>query len=149
MNRLFWAGFVAAIVLLFAIPEDAWAGSIRFSCNVYATNQVDPIAFSLHQHRQIGNTSTSNTSTGDSLFNNKSTSCEKVVATNTSPLTSASWFPAEQNEPVPNAILYYRAPGNQALVENFTRGQQLLGKLTPGNSYQEVWYDCGSSPGNA
>ena len=44
-------------------------------CEIYATNRVDPIAFSEHLHHQFGNKSTTNSSTGTSLFNNTSTSC--------------------------------------------------------------------------
>ncbi len=42
-------------------PERADAEPrIKVSCDVYATNRVDPIADSEHLHRQIGNTSLTN-----------------------------------------------------------------------------------------
>jgi hypothetical protein len=41
---------------------------IKVNCQVYATNYVDPIAFAHHLHHQIGNTSTTNESTGKSLL---------------------------------------------------------------------------------
>jgi hypothetical protein len=55
-------------VLLFAAPADA-EPRIKVSCEVYATNYVDPIAFTDHLHRHFGNTTTTNTSTGASLLN--------------------------------------------------------------------------------
>ena len=50
---------------------------IKVHCDVYAENYVDPKAFASHLHRQIGNTSTTNSSTDDGLFNNRSTSCDE------------------------------------------------------------------------
>ena len=93
---------------------------IKVHCEVYATNYVDPIAFSDHLHHQIGNTSTTNTSTGTSLFNNRSTSC------NESWFTSAGWFPVERNESVKDVNVYYRAPGDQRTIKAIPTGLQLL-----------------------
>jgi hypothetical protein len=93
---------------------------IKAQCEVYATNRVDPIASSDHLHRQIGNTSTTNKSTGKSLFNNRRTSC------NESWFTSAGWFPVERNESVKGVNIYYRAPGNQKTIKAIPKGLQLL-----------------------
>jgi hypothetical protein len=65
------------IVLLFAAPADAEPRIKVSGCVIYATNYVDPIAFTDHLHHHFGNTSTTNQSTGDSLFDNKSTSCNE------------------------------------------------------------------------
>ncbi len=89
-------------------------------CKVYDTNQVDPIAHQEHQHRQFGNTSTTNRSTGESLFNNKDVSCK------TKWFTSAAWFLAERGESVSGISTYYRAPGNQREVKPIPKGLQIL-----------------------
>jgi hypothetical protein len=94
---------------------------IKVGCKVYATNQVDPIAGAQHLHRQIGNTSTTNRSTGESLLNSPRTSC------NQSWLTSAGWFPEERNESVSRVAIYYRAPGDQRQIRDIPTGLQLLG----------------------
>ncbi len=99
-------------------------------CKVYATNQVDSIAGADHLHNQFGNTSTTDDSSGESLFANKETSCA------TDWFTSAAWFPVERGEPVSGISTYYRAPGNQP-VEEIPQGLQLLG--------EEVMYNCTSS----
>ena len=93
---------------------------IKVNCEVYATNYVDPIALSSHLHHQIGNTSTTNNSTGQSLFNNRGTSCNEGW------LTSAGWFPVERNESVKGVNVYYRAPGDQAKIRAIPEGLQLL-----------------------
>lgn len=124
------------VVLLAALAaRSAEAQSIRASCNIYATNQVDPIAFAQHLHRQFGNTSTTNESTGESLYASKATSCTKAPW-----LTNAAWVPVERYESVPNVIVYYRAPGDQTKVVDMPRGLQLLGNKT--------LYNCGASPGD-
>ena len=95
--RVWRVGAVLLLVLLLAVLLATRADAqpqIKVSCNVYATNRVDPIALSKHLHHQIGNTSTTNASTGDSLFNNTGTSCNMPW------LTSAGWFPVEMDEPV-------------------------------------------------
>jgi uncharacterized protein DUF1996 len=107
------------MVLLFAAPADAQP-RIKVNCKVYATNYVDPIAHTDHLHHQIGNTSTTNSSTGESLFNNPRTSC------NESWFTSAGWFPVERNEPVQGVNVYYRAPGDQKTIKAIPTGLQLL-----------------------
>jgi hypothetical protein len=81
---------------------------------------VDPIAFSRHLHYQFGNTSTTNTSTGTSLFNNRTTSCFD------SWFTSAGWFPVERYEPVSRVAVYYRGPGDQRQIKAIPTGLQLL-----------------------
>ena len=58
---------------------------IKVNCDVYATKRVDPIALSPHLHHQIGNTSTTNRSTGDSLFKDRGTPCDEGW------FTSAGW----------------------------------------------------------
>ena len=45
------------IVLLFAAPADAEPRIKVSGCKVYATHQVDPIAFTDHLHRHFGNRS--------------------------------------------------------------------------------------------
>ncbi len=105
---------------------------IKVNCEVYATNYVDPIAFSDHLHHQIGNTSTTNKSTGESLFNNRSTSC------NESWFTSAGWFPVERNETVKGVNVYYRAPGDQRTIKAIPTGLQLLAT--------EQKYSCNEGP---
>jgi hypothetical protein len=94
---------------------------IKVHCDVYATNYVDPIASSPHLHQQIGNTSTTNRSTGESLLNNRGTSC------NQSWFTSAGWFPVERSESVSGVNVYYKAPGDQTKIRAIPKGLQLLG----------------------
>jgi len=103
---------------------------IKVNCEVYATNYVDPIAHTDHLHHQIGNTSTTNSSTGNSLFNNRSTSCNEGW------FTSAGWFPVERNESVKGVNVYYRAPGDQRTIKAIPTGLQLLA------TDQE--YNCGT-----
>ena len=124
---------LAAVLLLgpFAARADAQP-RIKVNCEVYATNRVDPIAFSTHLHHQIGNTSTTNSSTGASLFNNRRTSC------NESWFTSAGWFPVERYEPVKGVNVYYRAPGDQKTIKAIPEGLQLLAT--------EQKYNCGQDP---
>jgi hypothetical protein len=120
-----------AAVLLGPLAARADAQQIKVHCEVYATNYVDPIAFSDHLHHQIGNTSTTNTSTGTSLFNNRSTSC------NESWFTSAGWFPVERYEPVTGVNIYYRALGDQRTIKAIPTGLQLLAT--------EQKYSCGGN----
>lgn len=107
-------------VLMFAAPADAQP-RIKVNCKVYDTNRVDPIAFSEHLHRQIGNTSTTNRSTGESLLNNRSTSCDMGW------FTTAGWFPVERDESVSGVNVYYTAPGDQTEIADVPKGLQLLG----------------------
>lgn len=53
-------------------------------CQVYDTKHVDPIAHTLHLHHHFGNTST-NSSTRDSLFKKRRTSCDQDHVTVASP----------------------------------------------------------------
>ena len=89
-------------------------------CRIYDTNRVDPIAFSAHLHHQFGNTSTTNSSTGLSLFGNTDTSCASDW------FTSEGWFPVERYEPVRRITVYYRAPGDQTEIRRIPKGLQLL-----------------------
>jgi hypothetical protein len=112
---------LASVLLgLLAGPADA-KPQIKVNCKVYATNHVDPIAFSDHLHHQIGNTSTTNKSTANSLLNNRSTSCDKAW------FTTAGWFPVERYESVSGVNVYYRAPGDQTEIKAIPKGLQLLG----------------------
>ena len=58
---------IVALLAALMLTQKAEADSIRVSCNIYATNQYDPIGHAHHQHRQFGNTSLTNDSTGKSL----------------------------------------------------------------------------------
>ena len=137
---LFWR--VGAALLLAAVLLGLLAGradarpQIKVHCEVYATNHVDPIAFSDHLHNQIGNTSTTNKSTGTSLLNNRSTSCDKDW------FTTAGWFPVERYESVSGVNVYYRSPGDPTKIANVPKGLQLLG-----TSKQYVCDDDGSGDG--
>ena len=113
---------------------------IKVNCDVYATNRVDPIALSKHLHHQIGNTSTTNASTGQSLFNNTSTSCDKGW------FTSAGWFPVERNESVKGVNVYYRAHGDQAKIRAIPQGLQLLAKEQSGSDVSGTEYNCNNGP---
>ena len=111
-----------ALIALAIMPSVANAQpQIKVNCDVYATNQVDPIAFSEHLHHQIGNTSTTNKSTGESLEATLSTSCDMPW------FTTAGWFPVERYEPVRAVNVYYRAPGDQTKIKAIPTGLQLLG----------------------
>jgi hypothetical protein len=123
-TRVWSVGAVSLLVLLLAVllaarPADAQP-RIKVNCKVYATNYVDPIAGTTHLHNQIGNTSTTNSSTGNSLSSNLGTSC------NQSWFTTAGWFPVERNEPVKGVNVYYRAPGDQKTIKAIPTGLQLL-----------------------
>ena len=132
-GALLLAVVFAAVLLLgpFAGRADAQP-RIKVNCEVYATNYVDPIAHTDHLHHQIGNTSTTNSSTGNSLLNNRSTSC------NQSWFTSAGWFPVERDEPVKGVNVYYRAPGDQKTIKAIPTGLQLLAT--------EQKYTCNDGP---
>ena len=112
---------IGALAFYLVLASPANAAQIKVHCEVYATNYVDPIAFSDHLHHQIGNTSTTNTSTANSLLNNRSTSCD------TEWFTTAGWFPVERYESVSGVNVYYRAPGDQTKIANIPKGLQLLG----------------------
>jgi Domain of unknown function (DUF1996) len=133
----FWRiGGVFLLVLLLAVLLAARADAeprIKVDCTIYATNRVDPIAFSRHLHHQIGNTSTTNASTGSTLFNSRSTSCD------VSWFTAAGWFPVERNEPVRRVSVYYRAPGDQRQIRAIPTGLQILAL--------DQQYRCNTGPG--
>jgi hypothetical protein len=119
-DALLLAVLLAAVLLgPLAARADAQP-QIKVNCKVYATNYVDPIALASHLHHQIGNTSTTNLSTGNSLLNNRSTSCNEAW------LTSAGWFPVERYESVKGVNVYYRAPGDQTKIKAIPTGLQLL-----------------------
>ena len=135
-------GTVLLLVLLLAVLLAARADAkpqIKVNCDVYAENYVDPIAFASHLHRQIGNTSTTNSSTGDSLFNNPSTSCDE------SWFTSAGWFPVERNESVKGVNVYYRAPGDPTKIKAIPKGLQLLATKQSAN-VSGAKYNCNEGP---
>jgi Domain of unknown function (DUF1996) len=123
---------VVLLVVLCAAPADAQPRIKVSGCTIYATNYVDPIAFTDHLHHQFGNTSTTNMSTGQSLFNNRTTSCNEAW------FTSAGWFPVERGEPIFKVAVYYRAPGDQTKVRAIPTGLQLLA------TDQE--YNCNEGP---
>jgi len=93
--------FIIALLATLVLTQEAEADSIRVACDIYATNQFDPIGNATHLHRQFGNTSLTNASTGNSLYQNKRTSCEAGGKW----WTNAGWSPVERNEAVPNAIV--------------------------------------------
>ena len=134
----FWrVGCVLLLVLLLAVLLAARADAeprIKVSgCKVYDSNHVDSIAFSDHLHHHFGNTSTTNESTGRSLFKNKSTTCNEDW------FTSAAWFPVEKDEPVSRIGVYYRAPGDQTQVKRIPQGLKLIGT--------SQMYRCDTGPG--
>jgi hypothetical protein len=114
-------------VLLAARPADA-STRILIRCTVYATNTVDPIAFSQHLHNQFGNTTTANSSTGVSLKAANSTSCDKPW------FTSAGWFPVARDAggrvvplaPRNQVIVYYRNPGGAADLQPIPTGLGII-----------------------
>ena len=131
---------LAAVLLgLLAGRADAQP-QIKVHCEVYATNYVDPIALSDHLHRQIGNTSTTNRSTGDSLFNDRGTSCNEGW------FTSAGWFPVERDESVSGVNVYYRAPGDQTKIKAIPKGLQLLATRQSGSLVSGIKYNCNAGP---
>ena len=118
------------LAALFAARADA-EPRIKVDCRTYDTNRVDPIASSAHLHHQFGNTSTTNSSTGDTLFDSKTTSCDMDW------FTTAGWFPVERYEAVKAVHVYYRAPGDQTKIRPIPKGLQLLGTATT--------YRCGTT----
>ena len=136
-------GGVLLLVILLAVLLASRADAqpqIKVNCKVYATNYVDPIALASHLHHQIGNTSTTNSSTGQSLFNNRSTSCNEGW------LTSAGWFPVERNESVKGVNVYYRAPGDQRTIKAIPTGLQLLATEQSGSLVSGTKYNCNEGP---
>jgi hypothetical protein len=93
--RSLWRTGVALVLALLAallIASRAEADSrIRAgSCDIYAINRVDPIAFSTHDHEQFGNTALTNSSTGEQLKAANRTTCSSPGA---GWFTSSGWFP--------------------------------------------------------
>ncbi len=117
---------IALVVSSISAQRADAASRIRAGqCDVYATNLVDPIAFSSHLHAQIMNTSTSNTSTGESLKTAASTSCQAEDNW----ATSGGWYPQTQelSKRSDKATVYYRDPGNLR-VEPIPTGLKMLTK---------------------
>ncbi len=110
-------------VLLAARPADAQPRIKVSGCQVYATNRVDPIAFSQHLHHHFGNTTTTNDSTGQRLLAANTTSCKAPW------FTSAGWFPVAQGVPLYSknqVAVYYRAPGDQTQVKAIPTGLKMV-----------------------
>ena len=149
MSRSAWritCAFVIGLLAMAALcAPRAEADSIRVSCSIYATNEFDPVGHAHHQHNQFGNTSLTNESTGNSLYANKTTSCEQGGKW----WTNAGWFPVERGESVSTALVYYRGPeADDSKIIDIPMGMQFIGKNIPSRSGLEVYYDCGSTPGN-
>ena len=110
----FWrTGVALALALLAAllIASRAEADSrIRAgSCDIYAINRVDPIAFSSHDHEQWGNPALTQSSTGEQLKASAKTTCSSPGS---GWMTSAAWFPTPQPFNAEKATIYYRDPGD-------------------------------------
>jgi Domain of unknown function (DUF1996) len=135
---------VLLAVLLAARPADAEPRIKVSGCNVYVTNTVDPIvAFSQHLHHHFGNTTTTNTSTGQSLLAANQTSCKALW------FTSAGWFPKARDVPLVSknqVAVYYRAPGDRTKVQNIPTGLKIISEeahLNSGGSTVTVTFpDC-------
>ena len=118
-------------VLLAARPADADPRIKVSGCNVYGPNRVDPIASAQHLHHHFGNTTTTNTSTGESLVAANRTSCKAPW------FTSAAWFPVARDVPLYSknqVAVYYRAPGDQRLVQDIPTGLGIIAHETHLNS---------------
>lgn len=133
---------VVLLVEVFAAPADAEPRIKVSGCNVYATNRVDPIAFSQHLHHHFGNTTTTNTSTGESLVAANRTSCKA------SWFTSAGWFPVARGVPLVSknqVAVYYRAPGDQRQVRAIPTGLGIVAHeihLNNGGTVTVTFPDC-------
>ena len=131
---------IFALLLAAVCATSAGADSLRISCNVYATNRVDPIVLgSGHLHRQFGNDATTDRSTWSSLRTSGASSCPNAPY-----LTSAGWDPVEQDEPSEKVIIYYRVEGDATKVHALPEGIQLIAKGPQGFNY-----NCGAEPLNA
>ena len=111
--------FMLALAAFYAGVAQAEPRIKVSGCDVYATNRVDPIAFSQHLHHHFGNTTTTSSSTGTSLVAASRTSC------NESWFTSAGWFPVARGVPLLSknqVAVYYRAPGDQRQVRAIPTG---------------------------
>jgi len=110
-------------VLLAARPADA-STRIQIRCTVYDRNMEDPIFFTEHLHDHIGNTTTTDSSTGESLKAANETSCDKPW------FTSAGWFPVARDPggrfvplaPRNQVIVYYRNPGDATDLQPIPTG---------------------------
>ena len=150
-------GAVLLLVLLLAVllaarPADAQPRIKVAGCNVYATNRVDPIAFSQHLHHQFGSTTTTNSSTGSSLLAANKTSCKA------SWFTSAGWFPMAKSVPLypkNQVAVYYRAPGDQTKVKAIPTGLGIVAHEVHFNNasslsvtFPDCWDQKSLSPAN-
>jgi len=113
-------------VLLAARPADA-STRIQIRCTVYDRNMEDPIFFTEHLHDHIGNTTTTDASTGESLKaanQPEDRSCDKDW------FTSAGWFPVARDPggrvvplaPRNQVIVYYRNPGDATDLQPIPTG---------------------------
>jgi hypothetical protein len=87
-------------------PAEADSRIKTNGCKVYDVNLVDPIAFTSHLHEHFGNTSTTNSSTGQSLVANAENSC----SAESDWFTSASWYPTPRRFDAERIAVYYRDP---------------------------------------
>ena len=67
--RMGWALLLALCAVLALAGRADAEPRIKVNCDIYATNHVDPIANTDHLHHHFGNTTTTNSSTGELLFN--------------------------------------------------------------------------------
>jgi Domain of unknown function (DUF1996) len=118
------------LMLLFAVlaaaPAEANSRIRAGSCDIYAINRVDPIAFASHDHEQWGNSSLTNSSTGEQLKSSGKTTCS---SSGSSWMTSAAWFPTPQQFDAEKATIYYRDPGD-IKVNPIPTGLKLLSHET-------------------
>ena len=133
-------------VLLAARPADA-STRILIRCTVYDRNMEDPIFFTEHLHDHIGNTTTTDSSTGESLKAANETSCDKPW------FTSAGWFPVARDPggrfvplaPRNQVIVYYRNPGGAADLQPIPTGLGLFTndiKIKHGDRVTLTFPDC-------
>ena len=146
--------FMLALAAFYAGVAQAEPRIKVSGCDVYATNRVDPIAFSQHLHHHFGNTTTTNSSTGTSLVAASRTSC------NESWFTSAGWFPVARGVPLLSknqVAVYYRAPGDQQQVRAIPTGLGIVahdvavsggGDTTVRVTFPDCWDRGRLSPAN-
>lgn len=93
------------------------------NCRIYATNNVDPIAFSAHLHQHFGNRFTTNDSTGEQLKAAGRSASTCKVEDNW--FTSDGWFPKPRTFGSDKVTAYYRDPGD-IRVQPIPTGLELL-----------------------